>query len=176
MLNFKNTPIRDLYIVNINPFSDIRGEFSRLFCEKEFKEIGLSKKIINVNYSKTLNKGSVRGMHYQESPYGETKIIKCINGIIYDVAIDMRKNSQTYLQYFGIELSQDNNTMLYVPEGFAHGFQALTDNAEIVYFNTQFYSPEHEKGVNIIDPSVGIKWPISISHQSDKDKDINFLR
>ena len=102
MLNFKNTPIRDLYIVNINPFSDIRGEFSRLFCEKEFKEIGLSKKIINVNYSKTLNKGSVRGMHYQESPYGETKIIKCINGIIYDVAIDMRKNSQTYLQYFGI--------------------------------------------------------------------------
>tara|TARA_B110000858_G_C17625288_1_gene390924 strand:+ start:122 stop:652 length:531 start_codon:yes stop_codon:yes gene_type:complete len=176
MLNFKNTPIRDLYIVNINPFSDIRGEFSRLFCEKEFKEIGLSKKIINVNYSKTLNKGSVRGMHYQESPYGETKIIKCINGIIYDVAIDMRKNSQTYLQYFGIELSQDNNTMLYVPEGFAHGFQALTDNAEIVYFNTQFYSPEHEKGVNIIDPSVGIRWPISIGHQSDKDKDINFLR
>jgi dTDP-4-dehydrorhamnose 3,5-epimerase len=176
MLNFKNTPIRDLYIVNINPFSDIRGEFSRLFCEKEFKEIGLSKKIVNANYSKTLNKGSVRGMHYQESPYGETKIIKCINGIIYDVAIDMRKNSQTYLQYFGIELSQDNNTMLYVPEGFAHGFQALTDNAEIVYFNTQFYSPEHEKGVNIIDPSVGIRWPISIGHQSDKDKDINFLR
>ena len=176
MLNFKNTPIRDLYIVNINPFSDIRGEFSRLFCEKEFKEIGLSKKIVNANYSKTLNKGSVRGMHYQESPYGETKIIKCINGIIYDVAIDMRKNSQNYLQYFGIELSQDNNTMLYVPDGFAHGFQDLTDNAEIVYFNTHFYSPEHEKGVNIIDPSVGIKWPISISHQSDKDKDINFLR
>ena len=175
MLSFENSPIEDLYIVNIKPFSDIRGEFSRLFCEKGFKEIGLNKKIVNVNYSKTLNKGDVRGMHYQESPYSETKIIKCINGIIYDVAIDMRENSKTYLHYFGIELSEDNNKMLYVPEGFAHGYQALTDNAEIVYFNTQFYSPNHEKGVNILDPMIDIKWPISIGNQSDKDKNIKFI-
>lgn len=175
MLSFENSPLKDLYIVNIKPFIDNRGEFSRLFCEEEFKKIGLNKKIVNVNYSKTLKKGDVRGMHYQESPYSETKIIKCNNGIIYDVAIDMRQNSKTYLQYFGIELSENNNRMLYVPEGFAHGYQALTDNAEIVYFNTQFYSPDHEKGVNILDPNIDIKWPISIGNQSDKDKNIQFI-
>ena len=175
MLNFNKTFLKNLHVIKIDPFKDIRGEFARFFCEKDFKEIGLSKKIVNVNYSKTMNKGDVRGMHYQKSPYAEIKIVKCINGKIYDVAIDMREDSDTYLQYFGIELSKDNNTMLYVPEGFAHGFQALTDNAEIIYFNTQFYKPEFEKGVNIIDPRIDIKWPIQIANQSEKDKKIKFI-
>lgn len=175
MLSFEKTPIKDLHIINIDPFVDSRGYFSRFFCEKEFKKIGLNKKIVNVNYSKTLNKGDIRGMHYQEYPCSEIKIIKCINGIIYDVAVDMRKNSKTYMHYFGIELSQHNNRMLYVPEGFAHGFQALKPNSEIIYFNTQFYSPGHEKGVNILDPLIGIEWPIAIGNQSEKDKKIKFL-
>ena len=174
-LTFKETYIQNLFVVKLTPFSDVRGEFIRFFCENEFKEIGLDKKIVNVNYSKTLHKGDVRGMHYQEDPYSETKIVKCIRGSIYDVAIDLRKESKTYLQYFGIELNDSNNKMLYVPDGFAHGFQALSDNTEIIYFNTKHYHPEYGKGVNAVEPSVNIKWPLPIRNQSDKDKDIKFL-
>lgn len=174
-LKFYNTNIDGLYTIEINMFKDIRGDFGRLFCAEEFKEIGLEKNIVNVNYSKTIHKGDVRGMHYQKSPYEEVKIVKCIRGSIYDVAIDMRESSPTYLQHFSITLSEDNNKMLYIPEGFAHGFQALSDNAEIIYFNTQFYNPQSEGGVNAKDQKINIQWPLQINEQSQKDKDIKFL-
>jgi dTDP-4-dehydrorhamnose 3,5-epimerase len=174
-LKFNSTGIKGLYVIELNSFEDNRGEFSRLFCLNEFRQVGFKKNIVNINYSKTLNIGDVRGMHYQEYPYPEEKIVKCINGSIFDVAVDMRISSSTYLQYFGIELTKENNKMLYVPEGFAHGFQALSNNAEIIYFNTQFYHPESECGVNILDPAVDIKWPLKVENQSDKDKKIKFI-
>lgn len=174
-LKFIKTKLEGLYVIELNIFQDERGDFARLFCSNEFKEIGLYKNIVNVNYSKTINKGDVRGMHFQKDPYSEVKIVKCINGSIYDVVIDLRKNSNTYLEYYGIELTSDNNKMLYIPEGFAHGFQALSDDAEIIYFNTQFYHPESEAGVNIMDPQINIIWPLNINHQSKKDKKIKYL-
>jgi dTDP-4-dehydrorhamnose 3,5-epimerase len=174
-IKFNVTKIEGLYVAESSVFQDKRGDFSRLFCLDIFKRIGFKKNIVNINYSKTLNKGGVRGMHYQDHPYSEEKIVKCISGSVYDVAIDMRIGSPTYLEYYGVELTKENGKMLCVPEGFAHGFQALSDNAEIIYFNTQYYHPEVECGVNVLDPSVNIKWPLKVGAQSDKDKKIGLI-
>ena len=144
--------------------------FARVFDKNEFKEIGHTKQIININHSSTVEKGSIRGMHFQYPPNAEIKIVKCMKGSILDVAIDVRKDSLTFLQYHAEVLSAENMNMLYVPEGFAHGFQSLEDNVEMIYYTTEFYSPESEGGIRYCDPKVGIQWPLEVTDISDKDK------
>ncbi len=173
-LSIENTPIKDLYVIKLNPFIDNRGYFERLFCDKEIEPI-LKKPIKQINHSVTKKKGSIRGMHYQLPPMAETKIIKCIKGSIFDVAVDIRKNSPTYLKWHGEVITEDNDKMFLIPEGFAHGFQTLKDNVEIIYFTTEYYDAEHEKGVRYDEPAVNVLWPLRITIISEKDKNLPFM-
>lgn len=174
-MKFTKTNIKDLYLIEPEPFLDERGMFARVFCREEFKEINHSKEIVNINHSSTKKKGSIRGMHFQYPPKAEIKIVRCIKGSIFDVAIDLRKDSTTFLNYYGEILSANNMKMLYVPEGFAHGFQSLENNIEINYYTTEFYSPQDEGIVRYDDSKIGIEWPLEITDISDKDKNKAFL-
>ncbi|HEE9005555.1 TPA: dTDP-4-dehydrorhamnose 3,5-epimerase, partial [Campylobacter jejuni] len=152
--NFMKTCIEGVYIIKPKPICDERGYFERYFCTNDFEEIGMKKPIIQINHSKTIGKGSIRGMHYQIPPFCETKIVRCLKGSILDVAIDIRKNSPTFLQYFSIELNEVNNKYLYIPEGFAHGFQVLSDEAEILYLVTQEFNSSADRGINPFDKAI----------------------
>ncbi len=174
-MKFVNTDIKDMYVVDPEPFQDERGLFSRVFCENEFKEIGLTKKIVQINHSTTTKKGAIRGMHFQFSPKAEIKIIKCIKGSVLDVGIDLRKDSSTYFQWHGEILSANNIKMLIIPEGFAHGFQALEENIEMIYFVTEFYSPQYEGGVRFNDPKIKINWPLDVTDISKKDNEWPYI-
>ena len=162
-------------LVETKPIHDDRGFFQRLFCTNEFQEIGLNKSIVNINNSFTKNAGSIRGLHYQMQPFSETKIVKCIKGAILDVAVDIRKDSPTFLKYFSVELTEENNKMLYIPDGFAHGFQSLTNDTEIIYFVTNYYSKEHDSGLNPFDTRINIKWALECTDISEKDKNVKFI-
>jgi len=174
-MKFINTKIEGVHVIEPTPFKDHRGMFARVFCKNELREIGHDKEIVNINHSATSKKGSIRGMHFQYPPKAEIKIFKCIKGSILDIAIDLRKNSPTFLQYHGEVLSAENMKMLYVPEGFAHGFQSLEDDIEIIYSTTEFYSPENESGVRFNDPKIGIKFPLEVTDISEKDKNQKLL-
>ena len=174
-LTINSTPFAGVYIVDTDAFLDNRGAFARWFDSKELEEIMGHQQIVNVNYSKTTHKGSIRGMHYQNPPFTESKLVRCIHGRIIDTIVDIRINSSTFLEHYSIELSDDNMKMLYVPKGFAHGFQSLEDGVELMYLVTNFYSPESESGLNPLDPSLSIKWPLPITEMSDKDKKRPFL-
>lgn len=165
-----NEPMKGLKVIKINSFKDERGSFSRYLCINEFKEFGLKKPIVNVNHSNTSTAGTIRGLHFQYSPAAETKIIKCIKGSIFDTVVDIRKESSTYLQSFSITLSENDDILFYVPEGFAHGFQSLEDNTSIIYFVTDFYSADKESGLNPFDPRLKINWPLTCAFISEKDK------
>jgi len=169
-MRFRETKIRGLYIIEPELKVDKRGYFSRVFCKKEFAKIGLNFGIVQVNRSLNLKKGTLRGMHFQKPPKAEDKIIQCIKGIVYDVAVDLRENSPTYGHWAAVELSEKNKRMFLVPKGFAHGFQTLTDNCEVLYFTSEFYSPEYESGIRWNDPFFNIKWPIKPTNISEKDK------
>ena len=174
-MKFFETKLKNVYIIEPEPFIDERGKFYRVFCENELKKIGHTKKIVQINQSLTKQKGAIRGMHFQYPPKAEIKIVKCVSGSIFDVAIDLRENSPTFLQWHGEILSAENMKMMVIPEGFAHGFQALKDNCEIIYFVSEFYSPENEEGVRYNDPKINIKWPLEVTDISEKDKNQNLL-
>ncbi len=157
-------------VIDAEPFVDHRGVFARFFCEKELSEIIGDRHFVNVNFSRTLNKGVIRGLHFQYPPTAEMKLVRCIRGAVYDVIVDIRKNSSTFLKLYGVELSAENMKMLCVPEGFAHGFQVLKENSELMYLVSNFYSPDCEGGLNYADPSLGINWPCNITDISDKDR------
>ncbi len=167
---FKETKLKGAYIIEIEPLEDERGFFARAFCQKEFEEHGLSSHVAQCNVSYNKRKGTLRGMHYQASPYEEAKLVSCIRGAIYDVILDLRPRSGTYKQWISAELSDENRRMLYIPEGFAHGFQTLKDNTEVFYQMSEFYHPECAGGVRWDDPAFGIEWPISEKIISDADK------
>lgn len=168
-MKFIHLPLPDARLIVPEPFVDARGKFVRLFCRGEFDFLGKDKHVVQVNHSITLRQGAVRGMHFQRFPKAEIKIIKCIRGAIFDVIVDLRSNSPKFLSWHGEELSSENMKIMYVPEGFAHGFQALEDNVEIIYLNTEYYNPEYEKGVRYDDPLIGISWPIGVTEVSQKD-------
>lgn len=172
---FTKTKLKDLYIIKSEPFQDERGEFSRLFCINEFKKINFNKQIMQINHSYTLLKGAIRGMHFQNPPKTETKIVKCLYGKVFDVAIDIRKNSQTFLQWHGEILSEENMKMIYIPDGFAHGFQTLEEESELLYFHSNFYDKDYEDGIRYNDPRINIKWPLEITYISKRDKDFLLL-
>jgi len=149
--------------------NDNRGHFTRIYCDEELKKIGLKKPICQINYSDTKLKGTVRGMHFQFKPCKEVKIITCLSGSVFDVVVDLRHDSPTFLKWHAEILSEKNKNSLVVPEGCAHGFQTLTDDCKLIYLHTQMYNPSFEGAINPEDPLIGIKWPIPISKMSDKD-------
>jgi dTDP-4-dehydrorhamnose 3,5-epimerase len=167
---FIETILKGAFIVKLEAIQDGRGFFARSWCYKEFENKGIMTHILQENLSFNRQAGTVRGMHYQEKPFQENKLVRCTRGAIYDVALDLRQESPTYLRWFGAELTADNYTMLYVPEGFAHGYQTLTDDAEVVYQVSQVYSPQAERGVRYDDPAFAIVWPLPASVISAKDR------
>jgi len=174
-LNFEKTPIEGVYIITPNAFEDDRGFFARMFSRGEFEAHGLNAVIEDINHSRTIGKGTVRGLHYQLPPFAEDKMVRCIRGRILDVAVDIRRNSPTFMDYVGVELSEEGRNMLYVPRGCAHGFQSLEEDIEMVYAVTNSYSSEHERGVRYNDSRVGIDWPLDVANASEKDKNHPFL-
>lgn len=168
-MTFEPTSLKGVYIVNLQPVMDDRGWFARTFCKKEFAAIGHTKEWVQMNHSFTRKKGTIRGMHYQVPPYSEIKMVKCIAGVVWDVVIDIRKESDTFLKYISVELSSDNKRMIYIPEGFAHGFQTLVDNCELIYHHSSFYTPGSEGGIRNNDPLVNIKWPLPVTEISERD-------
>jgi len=163
------TKIKDLLIVDTNTLQDERGSFARLFCLNSFSLPLKDKRITQINSSITKKTGTIRGLHFQNSPALETKFVRCIKGKVFDVVVDLRASSETFLQWIGFELSEENRKMLVIPEGCAHGFQTLENDSEMLYFHTEFYSPEHEGGILFDDPAVGIDWPLTCSHISNRD-------
>ncbi|RAX53989.1 dTDP-4-dehydrorhamnose 3,5-epimerase [Helicobacter sp. 16-1353] len=173
---FLKTPLENLNIIIPKQIKDTRGYFERYFCSDDFREIGLNKPICQINHSFTKQKGSLRGMHFQLPPHSEIKIIRTLKGEIYDVAIDLRADSPTFLQYFGTILSKRNNRYLYIPEGFAHGFQTLSNDVEVLYLVSESYNQNAEAIINPLDSMINIKWKLEISDISTKDKNAPFLK
>jgi dTDP-4-dehydrorhamnose 3,5-epimerase len=166
---FSETKLKGAFIIDLEIREDHRGFFARTFCAKEFEDHGLKPVVAQCNLSFNYKAGTLRGMHYQTPPAAETKLIRCTRGAIYDVIIDLRPESPTYMQHVGVELTEENRRALYVPEMFAHGYQTLTDGAEVVYQVGEFYTPGYERGIRYDDPAFGIQWPVPVSVISEKD-------
>jgi dTDP-4-dehydrorhamnose 3,5-epimerase len=166
---FTETILKGAYIIEIKKLEDERGFFGRSWCANELNDFNLKAGIKQANVSLSKKKGTLRGMHYQNDPYQETKLVRCTRGAIFDVIIDLREDSPTYKQWIGVELTQDNYKMLYVPEDFAHGFVTLQDNCEVNYLVTQFYVPGAEAGIRWDDPQFNINWPVKPVVISEKD-------
>lgn len=178
MQNFEiqKTPLDGVSLGRLLSKADDRGYFERVYCLEEIQTL-LKKdaKISQINRSMSKIKGTVRGLHFQWPPYAETKIVSCPKGRLYDVAVDLRVGSKTYLQHYAAELTSENKKFLVIPEGFAHGFQTLEPNTEILYLVTEKYSAEHDDGINPIDPQVAIDWPIEVALRSEKDTNRKFI-
>lgn len=168
-MNIRPTPLNDLLLIERSPVSDKRGFLSRIYCEREFIMLGLSHPIVQINHTLTSQKGAVRGLHFQFPPHAEKKMVTCIRGEIFDVAVDLRKNSSTFMCWHSEILSDSNHSSMLIPEGFAHGFQALSNDCELLYLHTKFYCPESEGALNVKDPVLGINWPVGITDISDRD-------
>ncbi|MBJ6611084.1 MAG: dTDP-4-dehydrorhamnose 3,5-epimerase [Candidatus Thiothrix moscowensis] len=167
---FEETCLRGAYVIDPLIIGDERGFFARAWCQKEFGAHGLVTAFVQSNLSFNKFEGTLRGMHRQIAPAEEVKLVRCTKGRIYDVIVDLRPDSPTHRQWFGVELSAENHRMLYVPAGFAHGYQTLEDNCEVFYQVSEFYTPEYERGARYDDPSFGIQWPLAVSAVSPKDK------
>lgn len=168
-MKFEETSLKDAWIIDLEPFVDARGYFARTFCANEFTAHGIDPKFVQSNLSHNHKRGTVRGMHIQNAPAEESKLIRCVQGALYDIIIDLRPNSPTYLMHLGVELTADNKRMLYVPKGFAHGYQALQDDTEAMYMVGEFYTPEYERGFRYNDPIFAIQWPLPVEFISEKD-------
>jgi dTDP-4-dehydrorhamnose 3,5-epimerase len=166
---FTETKLKGAFIIDVEPYHDERGSFVRTWCKKDFADHGLNVQFVQSNLSYNKKKGIIRGMHFQAPPYEEIKLVSCIKGEIYDVIIDLRPKSETFKQWISVVLSDKNQKMLYIPEGFAHGFQALEDNTYVFYQMSEYYHPECARGIRWNDPSFNLPWPISkdivISHK-----------
>ena len=172
---FEETLLQGVWQVNRKPICDARGFFTRFFCQEEFSAIGLGDAPIQINYSRSDLRGTVRGLHFQYAPHAESKIVTCMSGSIFDVALDLRAASPTFLKWFGVTLSADSQNSLVIPPGVAHGFQTLTDLAEVLYLVTESYSAEHEDGINPFDLAANIVWPVPVSEVSARDQQRLFL-
>jgi len=166
---FTELELKGAYLVTVKKIEDERGFFGRAWCKNEFLDHHLNSNFVQLNTSFSKKKGTIRGLHYQVDPYQEVKFIRCTRGRIWDVIIDLRPASPTFMKWIGNELSADNYSMVYVPENFAHGFVSLEDNSEVYYPVTQFYTPGAERGLRWNDPAFNIQWPVEISIVSEKD-------
>lgn len=167
---FTETKLKGAFVIDIKRISDERGFFGRSWCKNEMEEHGVNPNVVQSNISFNKKKGTLRGMHFQVHPHEETKLVRCTKGAVYDVIIDLRPKSKTYKQWFGVELTEENHRMIYVPEKFAHGYLTLEDNSEVNYLVTEFYSPGFEGGIRWNDPEFNIQWPEKIEVVSTKDQ------
>jgi len=167
---FKETNLKGAFIIDVAKREDDRGFFARAWCTKEFQAHGLTSNVVQTNVSYNKKRGTLRGLHYQVEPFAESKVIICTQGSIYDVIVDIRHDSKTFKQWIGVTLTTDNCRMLYVPEGFAHGFITLEDHTSVLYMVTAFYTPEAERGIRFDDQQINIEWPITPLFVSEKDK------
>lgn len=168
-MKFQSTTLADAWLIDLEPRGDARGMFARTMCAGEFAAHGLRTQFVQQNMSISAERGTLRGMHFQRPPHAEAKLIRCIRGAILDVIVDLRRDSPTFLRHEAFELTADNRRQLYVPEGFAHGFQTLSDDVEVTYLVSAAYAPASESGVRWDDPRLGIAWPLPVSTISDKD-------
>lgn len=168
-LIINSTSFKGLVWVENPQFEDERGSFSNIFDINSLSNLFERPIIFQVNISINNIGGTVRGMHFQRYPKGETKLVRCLSGKVWDVVVDLRKGSETFLNFFGIELSEDNRKMIIIPEGFGHGFQVIIPNSKVLYLHTNEYSPQYEGGINPLDPRIGIKWPLPITLMSKRD-------
>lgn len=167
---FKETRLKGAFVLELERREDSRGFFARAFCQNEFRAHGLKPTVAQGNIASNIRKGTLRGMHFQYPPAAESKLVRCTRGAIYDIIVDLRPESPTYLQHFGIELNEDNQLALYVPERFAHGYQTLSDKTDTSYLVGEFYTPEAEGGLLYDDPSLKLNWPLPVSVVSEKDR------
>ena len=168
-MKFTETPLPGAYLIDLEKRGDERGFFVRYFCKNEYAVHGLCSDIVQINNSLSAQAGTLRGMHYQLAPKAEDKVVRCVKGALFDVIIDLRPNSSTFLRHFGVELTAENRRMLYVPKGFAHGFLTLRDDTETIYLVTEYYAADHERGIRYNDAKLGIQWPMEPSVISPKD-------
>lgn len=167
--SFASTPLAGLWQVQRRPIRDARGFFARFYCAQEFATIGLAQPLAQINHSLSSLPGTLRGLHFQHPPHAETKVVSCVSGRIFDVAVDLRSDSPTFLQWFGVELSAQAQNSLVIPPGFAHGFQTLEADSEILYLVSVAYSAEYEDGLNPLDPALAIPWPLPVAEISARD-------
>lgn len=168
-MRFTPTSLAGAYLIHLDPRKDERGTFARAFCAQEFSAQGLETTYVQANISTNARAGTVRGLHFQRAPHAEVKLVRCVKGALYDVIVDMREGSETFLRWFGAELTDDNGLTMYVPKGFAHGYQALGDGATVFYMVSAAYAPQAEGGLRYDDPKLAIAWPRAVSDVSDKD-------
>ena len=166
---FTPTPLAGAYVLELDRREDERGFFARSFCQHEFTEHGLNPRIAQCNVSFNAKRGTLRGMHYQAPPHEEAKVVRCTQGAVWDVVVDLRPKSATFKRWHGVELSASNRRALYIPEGLAHGFQTLTDDAELLYLMSEFYHPDAARGVRWDDPAFSIEWPLPNPRMSERD-------
>ena len=164
------TALPGVVTVQTTPISDPRGSFSRLYCEHELAQIIDDRHIVQINHSRTVNIGAIRGLHYQRTPYMEMKLVRCLKGKVWDVVVDLRAGSPTFLQWHAEELTPQNARMLVIPEGCAHGFQVLEAETELLYLHTEYHMPVTEAGLRVDDPRLGISWPLPIAGLSERDR------
>lgn len=174
-MKFTETPLKDSYIIEIDPLRDERGLFTRLYCKDSFRKLGEDFAIEQINYSLTKRKGSVRGMHFQYPSKSEIKVVRCLTGSVFDVIIDIRRNSPTFLNWYGHMLSADKMEMMYIAKGFAHGFQTLENNCSMLYFHSDPYASSYEGALRYNDPRIGIEWPIEVTEISLKDQNLPLI-
>ncbi|MDN3564522.1 dTDP-4-dehydrorhamnose 3,5-epimerase [Paeniroseomonas aquatica] len=173
---FHSTTLKDAWLIALEPRGDERGHFARTMCQTEFAKHGLATEYVQQNMSASAKAGTLRGLHFQRAPHAEAKLVRCIRGAIFDVIVDLRGDSPSYLRHEGFELSAVNQRQLYVPPGFAHSFLTLTDDAEVTYLVSSFYAPGAEGGLRYDDPALGIEWPLPVSTISEKDANWPLLR
>jgi dTDP-4-dehydrorhamnose 3,5-epimerase len=169
------TPLNGLLLIQRKKIEDNRGFLSRFYCSEELAQVGLRQPIVQINHTLTCKKGTVRGMHFQYPPYTEIKFISCLHGEIWDIAVDLRSSSPTFLHWYGATLSAENCKSLLIPQGFAHGFQTLTENCELMYLHTAPYQSAAEGGLNVCDPRLNISWPLPITELSERDRNRSFI-
>ena len=169
------TPLAGLWEIETTPYGDERGRLTRIFCTNAFAAIRLNLHFMQVNHSVTATRGTIRGMHFQNGPAAEAKLIRCLRGSVFDVAVDVRSESPTFGQWHAVELSEQNERQVFIPEGFAHGFQTLTDDVQLLYQHTAPYSREHEAGFRFDDPTLKISWPLAVTVLSDRDTNLPLL-
>lgn len=169
-MNIEATPIAGVMVVTGQAIADHRGAFQRLYCDRELAGVLAGRRIVQANHSRTTQVGAVRGMHYQLPPHAEMKCVRCLRGRVWDVAVDLREDSPTFLRWHAVELSPENGRMLVIPEGCAHGFQTLAPESELLYLHTAHYAPEAEGGVQHDDPRLGIDWPLPVADLSQRDR------
>ena len=172
----KNKKLINIQLIHNSKHIDLRGDFGRFFCKASAKKLGLNSNISQVSISNNRIKGTIRGLHFQLSPFSEDKYVACVKGRLFDVAVDLRKKSQNYLKIYKNILSENDNKVLYIPKGFAHGFQTLKNNSMIIYGMTKSYNKDYQSGIRYNDPTINIKWPIKKIKISKKDKNLNYLK